>query len=246
VLRALKNMGVRLEVDDFGTGYSSLSYLRQLPLDAVKIDRSFVSNLADTNTTAIVRAAIDLSHALGLEAVAEGVEDEATLARLAQKGCDAAQGFFIARPMPAHEVPSWAAAAFGETRAEQVVAMPATIVSGRGTILLIDDEHRFRLSAHRMLTADGYRVIAAATASEALQLFAENRSEIDLVLTDMHLTDWAGDELAARLREGHPDLRIMFMSGDERERAKVVGDLFLAKPFSRSQLVTGVQQALAA
>lgn len=97
-LRAIRSMGVRFSVDDFGTGYSSLSYLRQLPVDEVKIDRSFVGDLIADDT--IVRAVVDLGHNLGLQVVAEGVEDQATEERLTQLGCDSAQGFLWGPAVP--------------------------------------------------------------------------------------------------------------------------------------------------
>src|SRR4029078_5355391 len=146
---------LRIEMDDFGTGYSSLSQLRQLPLDGVKIDRSFIGTLlADTSTSAIVRAAIDLTHALGLEAVAEGVEDEAVLTRVGTLGCDSAQGFHIARPMTAASVPAWVLSQRIPSGPVSE-AMPArTDDRSRGTVLVVDDEPRVRLSTHRMLTAN--------------------------------------------------------------------------------------------
>lgn len=101
-LEAIRALGVRLSVDDFGTGYSSLSYLRRLPVDEVKIDRSFVSDLTDDDT--IVRAVVDLGHNLGLHVVAEGVENAAIEERLAQLGCDSAQGFLWGQPVPISEV----------------------------------------------------------------------------------------------------------------------------------------------
>jgi diguanylate cyclase (GGDEF)-like protein len=99
VVERLKEIGVRLAIDDFGTGYSSLSYLKSLPVDVIKIDRSFVMAMAsDESDAAIVRSTVELAHNLGLEVVAEGVEDAETLDRLAKYGCDFAQGYFIARP----------------------------------------------------------------------------------------------------------------------------------------------------
>jgi diguanylate cyclase len=99
VVERLKEIGVRLAIDDFGTGYSSLSYLKSLPVDVIKIDRSFVMAMAtDESDAAIVQSTVELAHNLGLEVVAEGVEDAETLAQLAQYGCDFAQGYFIARP----------------------------------------------------------------------------------------------------------------------------------------------------
>jgi diguanylate cyclase (GGDEF)-like protein len=108
VLNQLATMGVALSIDDFGTGYSSLAYLRRLPVDEVKIDRSFVENMArDDGDLAIVRSTIDLAANLGLAVVAEGVEDGETLEQLARLGCDEAQGYFIARPVPAAELAAW-------------------------------------------------------------------------------------------------------------------------------------------
>jgi diguanylate cyclase (GGDEF)-like protein len=103
-LKRLHAMGVRLVIDDFGTGYSSLSYLRRLPVDELKIDRSFVSGLLGGQDDVIVRSTIDLAHNLGLTVVAEGVESEEVQARLLAMGCDAAQGTFISAPAAARDV----------------------------------------------------------------------------------------------------------------------------------------------
>jgi len=100
-LADLRALGVRLVLDDFGTGYSSLSYLRRLPLDTIKIDRSFVAGLDDDNSNLpIVEAVIALAHALGMEVVAEGIETVAQLTRLRGLACDRGQGYYYARPQP--------------------------------------------------------------------------------------------------------------------------------------------------
>ena len=101
-VRTLHKAGVQIALDDFGTGYASLSNLKQFPIDRLKIDRAFVQNEADR---AIVRAVVALGSGLGMQVVAEGVEEPDQLAFLAQCGCDQAQGFLFARPMPAEEVP---------------------------------------------------------------------------------------------------------------------------------------------
>ncbi|MEU5905082.1 bifunctional diguanylate cyclase/phosphodiesterase [Micromonospora sp. NPDC047467] len=106
----LHKIGVAIALDDFGTGYSSLQHLRRLPLSEVKVDRSFVLGMADdADDAAIVRSMIELAGALGLRVVAEGVEDERTWRMLHAAGCDAAQGWFYARPMPAEELVTWLA-----------------------------------------------------------------------------------------------------------------------------------------
>src|SRR5262249_54054925 len=109
ILTRLKELGVRLAIDDFGSGYSSIGYLKRLPLDVLKIDKSFVTTmLEDEDNAAIVRSTIDLAHNLGLDVIAEGVETENVNTMLGILKCDAAQGFFYSDPIPAGEVVVWA------------------------------------------------------------------------------------------------------------------------------------------
>lgn len=108
VLAALKGMGIRLSVDDFGTGYSSLAYLKQFPLDALKIDRQFITNLTHSGKDAAIAASIiQLAHNLGLKVVAEGVERAEQVEMLQQMDCDIAQGYYFSRPIPAEAVPAF-------------------------------------------------------------------------------------------------------------------------------------------
>ncbi len=108
IMRTLNDMGLQLSIDDFGTGYSSMSYLKRLPVDALKIDKSFVLDLArNREDEIIVRSTIDLAHNLGLKVVAEGVEDQQSLAILQGYCCDLAQGYYFSRPLPIHEFNQW-------------------------------------------------------------------------------------------------------------------------------------------
>jgi EAL domain-containing protein (putative c-di-GMP-specific phosphodiesterase class I) len=105
LLHRLRALGVRIALDDFGTGYSSLSYLRSFPFDKIKIDRSFVTSVAqDNGAAAIVRAIVGLATAFHMETTAEGVEDESQLAELKSQGCSSIQGYLFSRPIRAAEV----------------------------------------------------------------------------------------------------------------------------------------------
>jgi EAL domain-containing protein (putative c-di-GMP-specific phosphodiesterase class I) len=108
VLRELDNNGVRLSIDDFGTGQTSLGYLSTLPIHEIKIDRSFITDMMERPAhAAIVHSIVELGHNLGFSVVAEGVETEAVLADLRMTGCDVAQGYLYARPMPADQLGPW-------------------------------------------------------------------------------------------------------------------------------------------
>ncbi|WP_366469001.1 EAL domain-containing protein [Pandoraea sp.] len=107
-LDELHAQDVRIAIDDFGTGYSSLSYLQKLPVDDLKIDRSFVMDMSDSEASkTIVRSIISLAHSLGISVTAESIESEQTLALLRGAGCGFAQGYFIGRPMPFDALLAW-------------------------------------------------------------------------------------------------------------------------------------------
>lgn len=103
-LGRLKSLGIKLSVDDFGTGYSSLGYLRRLPLDTIKIDRTFIREVTESeHDQAIARTIVGLGHNLGLRVIAEGVEERAQLETLRGFGCDLAQGYLFSKALPASE-----------------------------------------------------------------------------------------------------------------------------------------------
>jgi len=123
VLAGLRDHGVRISIDDFGTGYSSLAYLRDLPIDELKLDRAFIAPLADdARAAAIVRSTIELSHALGVPIVAEGVEDQTTCDELTRYRCDIVQGYHLARPMPPGQLAHW----LEQRRTDQAAAPRST------------------------------------------------------------------------------------------------------------------------
>ncbi|WP_158633388.1 bifunctional diguanylate cyclase/phosphodiesterase [Tautonia sociabilis] len=129
VLELLHEMGIRVSIDDFGTGYSSLAFLKELPVDEVKVDRSFVRDmLGSVRDASIVRAVIDLGHNLGLQVVAEGVEDGETAHQLARWGCDLAQGYHFAPPLPPPRFAAWRAGRFrsGEESGGGLAPLPSS------------------------------------------------------------------------------------------------------------------------
>ena len=117
MMEQLRVLGIRFSIDDFGTGYSSLAHLKRLPVDEVKIDRSFVQELEAEHDDVIVRSTINLGHALNLKVVAEGVEGAASVQMLADLGCDLIQGYFISRPLPTPQFTAW------------MTAMPAALAA---------------------------------------------------------------------------------------------------------------------
>lgn len=124
VLMRLDSMGVQLSIDDFGTGYSSLAYLKRLPVDEVKIDRSFVSDmLRDESNATIVKSTIDLGHNLGLKVVAEGVENLECWNLLRSQGCDAAQGYYISQPITGDNLATWLAQWNAQPRIKGLVSL---------------------------------------------------------------------------------------------------------------------------
>jgi diguanylate cyclase (GGDEF)-like protein/PAS domain S-box-containing protein len=133
-LHALRRFGSRIVVDDFGTGYSSLSYLKHLPIDALKIDRAFVRDMAtDSNDAAIVTAIVSMARSLGLRTVAEGVETADQLERLKALGCDAAQGFYLDRPMAARAARAKLEQLAVQTRNDTVRRKALRLVTGKLT-----------------------------------------------------------------------------------------------------------------
>nr|WP_255479316.1 bifunctional diguanylate cyclase/phosphodiesterase [Quadrisphaera sp. RL12-1S] len=129
VVQALRGSGVRVSIDDFGTGHSSLARLQGLAVDELKLDATFTGELlVDERSRTIVAGTVAMAHALGLSVVAEGVEDDATLGALRELGCDEAQGYFVARPMPAAQLPVW-----WRERGGPIGCLPAAGAEGDGS-----------------------------------------------------------------------------------------------------------------
>jgi diguanylate cyclase (GGDEF)-like protein/PAS domain S-box-containing protein len=192
VLRALRELGVTLVIDDFGTGYSAMSYLKELPVEELKIDRSFVRDIAtDPRDLAIVRSLIRLAHSLSLRVVAEGVESAAALEVLNGLGCDFAQGYGIARAMPQAETAEWLA------RHDTGLRSGAALAEAND-LLVVDDSRAVRVQLRELATAEGWRVREAASAEEALT--EVERCVPDVVILDHYMAGMTGMQAVSQLR----------------------------------------------
>ncbi len=218
ILKALKQIGVKLSLDDFGTGYSSFAYLSRFPIDTLKIDQSFVNNIVSEPEAAMIAVSIiDLAHRMHLNVVAEGVETEAQLGYLRMRNCDEMQGYFFARPMPAED--------FGALVREGKCLPPmpgsgrdkvqtdggAGAEKRRRTILLVDDEESILSSLRRLLRPDGYRILTANSGAAGLELLAQN--EVDVILSDQRMPGMTGVEFLRRVKSIHPRTVRMVLSG---------------------------------
>ena len=142
ILQQVADSGVRLSLDDFGTGYSSMSYLRRLPVDELKVDRSFVSSMLEQHSDQVlVRTAVDLGHNLGLSVVAEGVEDVETMQALGELGCDVAQGYLLARPMTAYALDEWQAQRRQDEQTRSAAPLPELPQARSSAVVVRQGQH---------------------------------------------------------------------------------------------------------
>ncbi|MGH9179491.1 MAG: EAL domain-containing protein [Acidimicrobiales bacterium] len=248
ILGELKELGLTISIDDFGTGYSSLAYLRRLPLDEVKIDRSFVDGLAtDPEDTAIVAAVISLAHALDRDVVAEGVETEEQLHKLRALGCELAQGYLLARPMPPGAVTDLLAA---DAAGQRLGGREAgSVGSGMESVLVADDAADIRQLARMSLTAAGFEVEEAEDGAAAIAM-ARTLAPSAIVL-DVGMPGMSGIEVCRLLRADPATagctvvmLTTHDTAADKAAAFSAGADDYIVKPFAPRDLVSRVRTAL--
>jgi len=233
ILGELKLMGVTISLDDFGTGYSSLSYLRQLPIDKIKIDRSFIQDVTcDPGSNEITKAATAIAHALQLKVIAEGVEDLDQLKYLQRLGCDEIQGFLYSRPVPGAELESF----LRNPRHLNVGQDQA----GERRVLIVDDEPFILNSLGRELSLSGYEVETALDAEQGLSILAQR--PVAVVISDYQLPGLSGVDFLERVKTIYPQIVRIALSGglnfnvvtENVNRGAIFK--FIAKPWDREVL----------
>ena len=205
ILAGLKAHGVRLAMDDFGTDFSSLAFLSHMPLDCLKIGRSFINDITTVPVSAtMIKVAIAMAQMLGMKVVAEGVETSAQLLFLAEKRCDFMQGNYFSPPAPAMEI--------GRLLIERRCLEIAPETEGEvHTLLLVDDEANILNALKRVLRREGYRVLTAHSAAEGLEQLALHK--VQVIVTDQRMPAMSGIEFLGRVRELYPDTVRMVLSG---------------------------------
>lgn len=241
-LKQIRSLGVEIALDDFGTGYSSLAYLRQLPIDVIKVDRSFVHDVtAATQDVSITRAIITMAHSLHMKVLAEGVETAGQLALLVANHCDLIQGYFFSRPVPADEVAEMLRVG-KHLNPDQVQRAHRA-----RTLLLVDDEDNILAALKRLVRRDGYTILTANGGSQALQRLAEN--EVDVIVSDQRMPGMTGVEFLRRAKELYPDTVRMVLSG-YTELTSITDAInegaiykFLTKPWDDERLRAHIAEA---
>ncbi|EME69566.1 signal transduction protein [Paramagnetospirillum caucaseum] len=254
-MEAIRALGVSLSVDDFGTGYSSLSYLKSFPVDVLKIDRSFISDMGVNGDDAtMVEAIIALGHSLHLEVVAEGVETEEQLAFIASRGCDVAQGYFFSPPLSGPRFREFVIDRLGLPEPE---GMPGVAPHGV-RVLFADDMELVRLVFRDFLDGTGCIVDEAADGAEAIAkataIRPDGGNRHQLVVLDLCMPGVDGFEAAKAIRlfeasHGLTPVPLIALTVDDsdasRARARDAGfDRFLSKPIARSDLLAAMAEML--
>jgi len=246
-LHQLKKLGVKIAIDDFGTGFSSLNYLKRLPIDKVKIDRSFVEEIiSDQHDAAITQGIISMAHHLRLKVIAEGVETEPQFAFLKKSHCDLFQGYYFAKPMPFSEL----AAFMRERMLTQEPTVQLANAEQAQTILLLDDEENILRALARLLRRDGYKILMATRAQDAFELLATH--DIQVILSDQRMPEMSGTEFFSRVKDLHPETIRIVLSGytDLKSVTDAINQgaiyRFLTKPWDDEQLRQSINQAFRA
>ncbi len=244
-LEALNDIGVQMAIDDFGTGYSCLNYLKRLPIDRLKIDQSFVTEItSDPSDAAIASAIISLADSLDLDVIAEGVETDKQLRFLQSKGCNEIQGYLLSRPIAAAEMTA------------MLCDGPPSLASmhrdrnHERTVLFVDDDPEIITLCKHALNGEGYRILTVSDPGKAFDLFVQY--QIHVVVADYAMPNITGDDLLSRVSRLSPDtIRIMLSGNSDMQSLIATVNTsalfqFLEKPVSAKQLRGVIRKAFTA
>lgn len=241
ILSELSSHGIHISGDDFGTGYSSLSYLKRLPLDCLKIDRSFITDITkDQNSHAIASMIISLGHSLGLSVLAEGVEYAEQLKLLTRLGCDEFQGFYCSPAIPADEFASL-------IKSSNRLIEVDNEMNEKRVLLLLDDEVHILKALYRLFRKNGYLVLRTDEPEQAFKYLAEY--EVGVILCDQRMPTISGTEFFSQVKGMYPNTVRMILSGYTELRSIIdavnQGFIykFLTKPWDDNLLRKHVEEA---
>ncbi|MCH8537218.1 MAG: EAL domain-containing protein [Alkalimonas sp.] len=244
-LHQLKALGVHIAIDDFGTGFSSLSYLKQLPIQKVKIDQSFIRDvIRDRHDAAITKAIISMAHHLQITVIAEGVETKAQVAFLRKHHCNEFQGYYFARPMPAAELETLLHQL--QSNEQQVTVRPEQGYSAK-RLLLLDDEENILSALSRVLRKEGYQIHTATNAEQGFELLALH--DIQVVVSDQRMPGMSGTEFLSKVKAMYPHTVRLVLSGytDLQSVTAAINEgaiyKFLTKPWDDKQLREEIRMA---
>jgi len=240
-LLQLKAIGVTLALDDFGTGYSSLSYLKRFPIDVLKIDRSFIQDLAaDAEDASLTRTIVLMAQSLNMKTVAEGVETLAQLSFLRRSKCDAIQGYFFSKPIDAGAM---------TTLLRDRRCLPAVVnkAGQRQTLLLVHDSADVIASLSAMLDGEGYQILGATTPEHAFELLAMH--QVHVILCALRLPVMSGTALLERVKKMCPEA-IRILLSEHRDLDAVLDAInrgmayrFCSKPWEERKLRDNLRDA---
>lgn len=242
MLKGFKEHGFILTLDDFGTGYSALSYLKHFPFDYVKIDQSFIREVQTSfEDASISKAVIAMAHSLGIEVIAEGVENEAQCEFLSANMCDQIQGYYYSKPINAEKAVEF-------IRAN--TCLPNHLLRFKKpeqTILFVDDEPNILASLNRLLRREGYHILIANSGREGLELLAKHA--VDVIVSDQRMPEMTGVDFLREAKQLYPDTVRMILSGytELQYITEAINEgaiyKFLTKPWEDEQLKQNIREA---